>query len=229
MAILLKKSAKKNKKTGNPFWAIKGTCEWAKVFKPDTQFNADGVFSIDILLTEKDADTVRKSLLPIAQEEFDKLSAEKPVLKKQGSVVDFVKEVYDEDGETVGYKMTLKQGAKGNNKGEVFDVTIPVVDGKGNTMNGSQLIGNGSTVACMFEPVAYFNAKDKAVGVTLRLKQVKVLELVSYSASRDMLDEFESDFSAENSDVPEATNDKREDDEPFDTDDGDDNNDGEVY
>lgn len=186
-------------------WVIVGECSWAKVFEPDTKFVAEGVYSIDIELDEDDVEMVRSKLRPMAEEEFEKLAEDKPVLRKQGSIADFIRERYDDEGETVGYSIQIKQKAQVYSKknDKTYDMRVTVLDGKGNKMDGSQLIGNGSKVAVVFDPAPYFSAKDKVVGVTLRgLSVVKVLELVSYAnGADDPLADLEGDFEADNSGV----------------------------
>lgn len=211
-------------------WVIIGECSWAKVFQPDTKFVPEGVYSIDIELDEDDAEMVRSKLRPMAEEYFEELAEDKPVLKKQGSIADFIRERYNEEGDTVGYSIQIKQKAevfsKKNNK--TYNMKVKVLDGKGQPMDGSQLIGNGSKVAVVFDPAPYFSAKDKVVGVTMRgLNTVKVLELVEYggAGNDDPLADLQGDFEATNtgekpttedySDYPEASADDGFGDEDF--------------
>lgn len=205
-------------------WIITGTCEWAKVFTPDTNFDKNGVYSIDILVTEEEAEDLKEKLMPIAEEHYKELCKDKPVLKKQGSVVDFIREKYDEEGEVIGLSVQLKQRAKvySEKQGKMLEFNVSVLDGQGNKMDGSQLIGNGSTVSCIFEPAPYFAANDKKVGVTLRgLSHVKVLELEEYGGGGDPFADagIESDFSATNSGKQEQA--EEDGDIPFDTSDDD--------
>lgn len=210
-------------------WVIIGECSWAKVFEPDTKFVAEGVYSIDIELDEEDVEMVRSKLKPMAQEHFDELAEDKPVLKKQGSIADFIRERYDEDGETIGYNIQIKQKAQVYSKknDKTYDMNVTVLDGKGNKMDGSQLVGNGSKVAVIFDPAPYFSAKDKVVGVTLRgLSHVKVLELVEYAGgSDDPLADLEGDFESNNKGKQQQQVSKGQDDEvevdDFDNDDDD--------
>lgn len=203
-------------KSGN--YAIKGEVEWAKVHTPDTKFDENGVYSIDYPVTEEEKDEIEKLLLPLAEEKFEEECKKKPALKKQGKVVSPVKEVFDDEGEVSGYVIKLKQKAKIFSKkhDKWYDMKPRVIDGKGKDLDPSLLIGNGSIVASSFEPSGYFSAKDKEAGVTLRLRQCKVLELVEYGGV-DELDEFESDFdsSGMKGSQPEETIEEEFDDAPF--------------
>ncbi len=194
-----------------PKFAIKGTCQWAKVFTPDDRFNELGVYSIDIdLPSDEDVEAVKEALQPLAEEAFEEAVKEKPALKKQLSYADFVKERYDEDGEVIGHYVQIRQVAKVFSKknDQWYDMAPRVVDGKGNEMDGSQLIGNGSEVAVLFQPKGYMMASNKTVGVSLKgLRQVKVLKLEEYGSS-DPLADFESDFEADNKGKPEPKKDK---------------------
>lgn len=190
-------------------WVIVGPCSWAKVFEPDTKFVAEGVYSIDIELTEEEADMVREKLRPLAEEEFERLAEDKPVLRKQGSIADFIRYRTDEDGEVVGYSVQIKQKAQVYSKknDKTYDMKVTVLDGKGNKMDGSQLIGNGSKVAVVFDPASYYAPSSKTVGVTMRgLSHVKVLELVEYAAGvEDPLADLQGDFEASNTGTPESS------------------------
>ena len=35
---------------------IKGKCEWAKVHEPDTKFDPDGLYSIEVIVPETEAE-----------------------------------------------------------------------------------------------------------------------------------------------------------------------------
>ena len=186
------------KSVGKGKYAIKGTCQWAKVHTPDTRFNELGVYSIDIdLPTEEDQELVRETLLPIAQEAFDEAVKEKPALKKQLTLRDMVKVRYDEDGEEIGHYIQIKQQAKAysKKKEQWYEFPPKVTDAQGNIMSKDQLVGNGSEVVVLFEPNSYVMPSDKSYGVSLKgLRQVKVLSLVEYGGGVDELAEFEGDF-----------------------------------
>lgn len=186
------------KPMGKGKFAIKGTCQWAKVHVPDTRFNEDGVYSIDIdLPTEEDQEAVREALLPLAQEAFDKAVKEKASLKKQLTLRDMVKVRYDEEGDEIGHYIQIKQVAKAysKKKEQWYEFPPKVTDSQGNIMSKDQLVGNGSEVVVLFEPSGYVMPSDKTYGVSLKgLRQVKVLSLVEYSGGSDELSEFEGDF-----------------------------------
>ena len=180
-------------KSGN--YAVKSEVQYCHIMKADTKFDSDGVYHLTHLLSEEDAEAVEALLLPIAQTRFDEECKTKPVLKKQGSVVSPVKFIYDDEGEVVGRKITLKQKQWITSKsGDKFEKFVKVIDGKNQPLDKTLLVGNGSVVASSFEPVPYFSAKDKEAGVTLRLKSCKVLEFVEYGGSDEFGEEFESDF-----------------------------------
>ena len=182
-------------KSGN--FAVKSEIQYAHIMKADTKFDSEGVYHLTHLISEEDKDAVEALLMPIAQACFDEECKAKPVLKKQGSVVSPVKEIYDDEGEVVGYKLTIKQKRWITTKtGDKFEKFVKVIDGKGQPLDKTLLVGNGSVVASSFEPIPYFSAKDTEASVTLRLKSCKVLEFVAYDGADEFGEEFESDFDA---------------------------------
>lgn len=172
----------------------KGEAKWAKIFEPDTKFDADGVYSIKLVLNQEEAAKLDETLNELAQERFNEEVKRSPKLKNTLSIQMPIEPEYDMDGnETGNMELKVKLKAKVRTRdGQVYDQKPVVVDAKRTPMSGDTLVGNGSIVKVAFEPVPYFVAATKIVGVTCRMKGVQVLELNQYSGGgAGMFDEEE--------------------------------------
>lgn len=167
----------------NKISTLKGYAKWAKVFEPDTKFDADGVYSVKLVLSQEEAAQLDESLGAIAQERFNEEVKRSPKLKNSLSIQMPIDSEFDMDGNETGNKeVKFKLKAKVRTReGSTYDQKPVVVDAKRNPMSGDSLIGNGSLVKVAYETIPYFVAATKVVGVTLRLKGLQVLELNEYA------------------------------------------------
>ena len=174
----------------NKMMTIKGNAMWAKVFEPDTKFDPNGIFTINVQMPEEEAAQMCEQLEQLAQDRFNQEVKRKPALKNSLSMSTPVSPVYDrETGDATGdveFKFKLKP------------------------IEGGVNIGNGSTVKVAFEPIPYMMAATKSVGVSLRLKAVQVIDLVEYATSSSIFDE-EDGYEATTADVTPI----RKEEEPF--------------
>lgn len=110
-----------------------GKCQWAKVKTPDTKFNPEGVYSIDVFLDK---------------ENLKKFNDSKMQLKLRHN--DTNDEPY----------VTFKRADKQMIKGEIVDRGPPqLLDKDSAPLSQDTLIGNGSTVTV--KVVTYDGAKGK--------------------------------------------------------------------
>ena len=159
---------------------IKGKSLWAKVFEPDTRFNDDGEYSTQVVMPEADAAQVCEQLEALIDEEYNKIVKEKPQLKATLSKRAVTEPDTDQDGNATGnvvFKTKLKAKIR-SKSGQVYNQKVNVVDAKRTPMTGDQLVGNGSVVKVAVEPVTYYMASSKQVGVSLRLKAMQIIDLV---------------------------------------------------
>lgn len=161
---------------------IKGKLMYASVHTPNTKFDADGVYQVDVLLPEAEAVVMAEKLDSLVQERMASEVKAKPALKKVLTSRPIYQPIYDDAGDETGeVKMKFKTKAKIRTKdGKMYDNKVAVVDAKRNPILADTLIGNGSIGKVAFEPFAYFNASAKEVGLSLRLKALQVIDLVSY-------------------------------------------------
>ena len=188
---------------------MRGQALWAKLFEPDTKFDANGIYSISLVLPEVDAADMCEQLDTLCAAKFDEEVEKKPALKNQLSIQPPYTPVYDrETGDATGeieFKFKLK--AKVNTRdGRTFEQKVAVVDAKRTPMTEEIAIGNGSDVKVAFEPMPYMVAGTKKVGVSLRLKAVQVIDLVEYGSPATSVFDEEDGFTASAStpSTPEA-------------------------
>ncbi len=187
---------------------LRGKALWAKLFEPDTKFDANGIYSISLTLPEADAAEMCEELDALTAAKFDEEVKNKPALKNQLSIQEPYAPVYDrETGDATGdveFKFKLK--AKVNTRdGRTFEQKVAVVDAKRTPMTDEIAIGNGSDVKVAFEPMPYMVAGTKKVGVSLRLKAVQVIDLVEYGSPAASVFDEEDGFTATETSTTEAT------------------------
>jgi len=176
-----------------------GTAMWAKVFEPDTKFNPDGDYTINVQLSAADAAPMCEQLEAIVQAEFNKAVKADPRLKNTLTTQDVCQPVYDRDtGDDTGnveFKFKLKAKVQ-KRDGTYYEQQPAVIDSKKVPMTNDILIGNGSRVKVAFEPIPYVMQTNKKVGVALRLKAVQVIDLVEYGNSATSVFDEEDGFVA---------------------------------
>ena len=172
------------------FKVAEGKAIWAKVFEPDTKFNPDGVYSVDLLKPEADAVKMSEYLEGLVNERMAEEIKTSPKYKDSLSIhLPFEKD-FDRDGNETGevkFKFKLDAKVKGRN-GE-FTQKPAIMDAKRTPMSGDHLIGNGSDIKVAFEPRTYFIPATKMVGVKLHLRGVQVINLVEYGDSAAMFED----------------------------------------
>ena len=164
---------------------IKGNAQWAKVFEPDTRFNEDGEYSIQVIVPEEQAAHVCEQLDSMVNAKHAEAVKDNPKLKTVLSTRQAYTQDVDEAGNPTGnlvFKAKMKALVKSKD-GQSWEQKPMVVDAKRTPMQGTALIGNGSLVNVAADPVPYVMAATKQVGVTLRLKAVQVINLVEYGGS----------------------------------------------
>lgn len=140
--------------------------------KADTKFNAEGLFHTKLKLPAAEAAVLIEQIKAIRDE------AVRAEQTKTGRRVKLQDLPFEEslDGAFVTFKFKLN--AKGVNRktGQPFEQK-PVVYGADGQPTDA-IVTNGSTGLVAFEPVAFANAA-LGVGMTLRLKAVKVLRFAA--------------------------------------------------
>lgn len=172
---------------------IKGKAMWAKVFEPDTNFDIDGVYSIEVVMPEDEAASVCEQLDEFLDEEFASKVKANPKLKNSLSMrKPYFPEVDKNGDETGNIVFRTKKKAKGKKRdGTPYEAAPPVVqDAKRNPIKGV-LIGNDSIVKVALTARPYLMQSTKQVGLTLRLNAVQVIKLEEYRGGGNFFEEEE--------------------------------------
>jgi len=161
----------------------KGRASYPWLNKPDTKFDADGVFKCNLVVPAKEAKALMKQIDAEADKALAAAQADNPKAKK--SIKAGEKPYYpetDDDGEETGnIVFKTKQRAKiTTKKGEVIEKTIPLFDAAGKKVSAN--VGGGSVLKLNVELAHYYMAAQKSAGVTLRLQAAQILDLVEFGA-----------------------------------------------
>lgn len=177
----------------------KGLARWAHVTVPNTKFDSDGVFSIELVVSETEAEALKAQLQPMAKEYLDRLLAEEKDGKKKAKLKALamqlpIAEDTDENGEPNGkFVIKFKSKASYTDKDDVkHEKRILLFDAKGKQVEGVR-IGNGSTVKVGYYPSGWAMLATGKYGIRLDLKAVQILDLVEYSGGDASSFGFESE------------------------------------
>jgi len=169
---------------------LKGKALWAKVFEPNTRWDAAGVYEITVHVPETEAQEMCEHLDSLIEEQRKEEIKAKP--KATLSTRKPYAKATDQDGnETGDIEFKLKEKSQITTRdGKTFKLKPPlVVDSKRTPMTKDTLIGNGSIVKVAVELKPY--CVQSTLGVTMRLKGVQVLQLVEFSNASAMFNEEE--------------------------------------
>lgn len=156
-----------------------GTARYPWLTAPDTRFNEEGEYAVQLLLPE-DAPEVKALVkkLKDVYEEFRATLDDPKKAKKEPETYGFSSDL-DDNGDETGYlvfKFKSKTGYT-NKKGERVSLTAPALfDAKLKRLPAGTPIWGGTTMFVNFTPSAYFQGKN--CGVTLRLNACQIIELV---------------------------------------------------
>ena len=138
-----------------------GTAIYPWLNTPDTKFNADGEYSVKLSFNKADAKRISDVVKPLMN--GGKHNPLKPEEDDQGN-------------KTGNYVANFKMKARVKPKnGQEFTQSPILLDSNGNRTDAK--VGGGSKLQVAYEAVPY---DAMGGGVTLRLKKVRILELVEY-------------------------------------------------
>jgi hypothetical protein len=163
----------------------KGTARYPYLNKPDTKFDADGVFKTDLVLSADDAETVDEVIQETLAEAAEMAKRQAAAAKKKGKKQtpkesDLPRaEVLDDDGEETGevaFRFKSKASGVSQKTGKRWSRTMPLFDAKGRPSKAN--IYGGSVIKVAFTAVPWVNPKCE-YGVKLQMEGVQIIELVS--------------------------------------------------
>ena len=157
-----------------------GSAVYPKLINPDTKFNADGVYSCKIIVSEEDYNSFRAQIDPLVEQEYNKylIASGKQKLKRATETV----RINDEGGFEINTKQTAKTTTK---QGDVLEFKIALYDADVKPITDEPNIGSGSKMRLSVQPY-FWNISALGFGYTLRLKAAQILELVEYSSDSNV-------------------------------------------
>lgn len=157
-----------------------GIARYPWLTKPDTKFDADGVYKVDLILPKnEDTEKFLSVLKAKADEAFEeaKKKAKNPSAVVQ--VVPFEDEYDDKQAPTGNVLVRFKTKAKFKGKdGSTRIQSVSLFDSKGHPAVVESVYA-GSVIRVNFVPVPYFVAGTRSAGISLRMNAVQILKLVS--------------------------------------------------
>lgn len=189
------------------FVSPKGTAIYPWLNKADTEYDADGVYKVTLSIPEDELDKPIKhkleefsgrtlrDILDSKVKEAKALALEKakPADKKKITINPAYEAEVDDDGnETGNVRLSFKMKALVKPKeGDAFTQKPDILDAKRNKVDVQ--IWGGSILRVVFGITPYYVAGTKCAGITLRMRAVQVIELVSGGGRSydDLLDEEE--------------------------------------
>ena len=147
-----------------------GVANYPYISKPDTQFDAEGVYKVTLAVSEEEAKPVIDLINSELLAGIKALKESKPKTKFKNAPLPYAKEL-DDDGNETG-NILIKFKSKAAYKPSVFDAkNNPMVNH--NIWGGSELKVNGA--------IAFYSSPSIGQGVTLRLRAVQVIQYVEGS------------------------------------------------
>ena len=187
-----------------------GTALWPHLNEPDTKFDKDGSYSVNLVLNKEETENIKSKLSEVLQEFIS--SGESKTNKKAPLPI---KEDKDQDGKPTGnYQIKFKLRAVGQSRGERWEQRPALFDSQ--LQPCTDVIGNGSRIKVGAEVVPYSTAMA-GTGISLRLKAVQVIELSSSGgASADAWSFSKEEGFTTSGEQKEVTEEAEEGDGPFD-------------
>ena len=165
------------------------------VNRPDTKFNTDGLFHVDVAVSVEDggkvmADKIEAASLAALAKHTDKMTPGEA--KKWTILLPFEYEEDDEGNQTGRIIFSFKQNAKLKDRdGNIKDVTISIRDSKNQEFKAAIYSGSEGRVKYSMRDIAV--ASTKKVGVRLDFGMVQVTKLQEAGGG---FDEVEGGFTS---------------------------------
>lgn len=164
-----------------------GEAVWPKIDKPDDKYNPDGTYSTKLRYDPQDPAIQEfiAELTAFRDEAFAAEVEESPAKKAYTPLPVFADEL-DKNGDPTGFititaKMKAVVFSKKHDK--EFQMAPNVYDAEGTPLNPVPSIGNGSKLQVRGKAVFYAMPSNRSYGLSLRMEDVKIIELVEYTGS----------------------------------------------
>lgn len=190
----------------------KGRLKYPRILgKPDTKFNADGVWQTQLILDPNTTAGVDTLLEQIKKEHEAAITSETAKQKEKNAGKKIVVKAGDlpysenEDG-TVELRFKLKVKGENTKTKETWTNTVAVFDAKGKPLTAGK-IGSGTLAKVAFEFTPFYVAASKTAGVSLRLKAVQCIEIVEFGGDASQYGFGAEDDDSETETAGETTDD----------------------
>lgn len=153
-----------------------GTAQYPYLNKPDTKFNPEGEYKVNLEIAAEDAAEICTFLDEQLTAAVAKAKKENPGKKiKEGSAG---YELNEETGKvTLKFKLKAKVTTK---SGDSWDQKPVIFDAKGKPITSPPNIGGGTKCKVSYEVIPYYTAMVGA-GISLRVKAVQIINLVEFT------------------------------------------------
>lgn len=179
-----------------------GIAVWPYLNSPDTKFDNGGAgeYKVSVKLTEAAAQPVIDKLQKILDQYQAEEISQNPKVKQFTPRLPIEEEVDDQGNLTGNWLLKVKQKAQITTANGIVDMKVALFDAKRRPTNAE--IGGGSTLKVATTIVPYTMPSNKAVGISLRLYAVQVLNLVEGGSEGDgSMFDVEDGFSDETSEL----------------------------
>ena len=179
-----------------------GIAVWPYLNSPDTKFDNGGAgeYKVSVKLTEDAAQPVIDKLQKILDQYQAEEISQNPKVKQFTPRLPIEEEVDDQGNLTGNWLLKVKQKAQITTANGIVDMKVALFDAKRRPTNAE--IGGGSTLKVATTIVPYTMPSNKAVGISLRLNAVQVINLVEGGSEGDgSMFDVEDGFSDETSEL----------------------------
>ena len=160
-----------------------GEAVYPRLLKPDTKFNEAGEYKVTLKIKKQDAVTILSDLDKYLNDSLATFEKE-----AKGKKLKLAPKPYSVEGDFFLVKMKMKASGINKKTKQLFTQRPIVVDAKKNPVPLDTYIDSGSKCKCVFDAIPY-NSPMTGAGITLRLKMVQIIELVTRAKVDHLLKE----------------------------------------
>jgi hypothetical protein len=154
-----------------------GTAQYPRLNSPDTRFDEDGIYKVNLVLEGDDAKELLDKLNAFRKNAVQRLHQGKS--KPRLAVEPWDEEVDEDTGEPTGRVIfKCKQKAVYKKDGQTVERRVQLIGADAQPTD--EQIGGGSLIKCALMVTAW-NVPALGIGVSLKLRAVQVLKANSYS------------------------------------------------
>ena len=180
------------KKAAVKITSPKGRASYPYLTKPDTQYNPDGDYKVNLIVPSTEAQALCDKLDALAEVAFKEAVAKaKPQDKKTiKKYVPYIPEYDSEGNETDNIIFKFKLNALGKDKktGKTWKNEVKLFDAAGNLIKGDIAIYGGTILKVNATINDIYVASSKDAGVSMRMNAVQIIKLVSGGGSDNASD-----------------------------------------